>query len=180
MRVFFALEPEADTTRTIADWRDRQFGPCGKPVPAANFHLTLAFLGELKPARLEQLCLAVDERIRRDQPAGGSIKLDITGYWPKPGIYWLGCNQPPPQLLRLADALRGLCSAAGGKRDNKVFQPHITLFRGCETAPPAPATIPPLQLNYRHFTLLESKLGKSGVSYHPVQDWELPADKVPG
>ena len=179
MRVFFALEPEADTTRKIADWRDRQFGHCGKPVPAVNFHLTLAFLGDLKPARLEQLCTAVDERISRDQPTAGSINLDITGYWSKPGIYWLGCSQAPPQLIRLADSLRSLCSTAGGRRDNKSFQPHITLFRHCETAPPAPAHIPPLQLNYRHFTLLESKFGKSGVSYHPVQDWELGTNRHP-
>lgn len=177
MRTFFALELDAETTLKIANWRDRQFGHCGKPVPAANFHLTLAFLGELKPARLEQLCLAVDERIGRDRPGAGTISLDVTGYWPKPGIYWLGCSQPPSPLIQLAGSLRGLCHVAGGKRDSKSFQPHITLFRQCDTAPPAPVDIPPLQLEYSHFTLLESKFGKRGVSYQPLQSWELGTGK---
>ena len=28
---------------------------------------------------------------------------------------------------------------------------------------------------YQHFTLFESRQGKSGVSYHPLQHWELPS-----
>ena len=61
----------------------------------------------------------------------------------------------------------------GGKRDKRAYQPHITLFRGCNTAPPAAQTDPPITLSYRDFALLESVQGKRGVSYHPLQHWDL-------
>ena len=51
MRVFFGLELDASTTLAIADWRDRQLACAGRPVPPANFHITLAFIGELPESR---------------------------------------------------------------------------------------------------------------------------------
>ena len=47
MRTFFALELLGKTAIQVSDWRDRQFGPVGRAVPPANFHITLAFIAEL-------------------------------------------------------------------------------------------------------------------------------------
>ena len=174
MRVFFALEPDPATLVKISTWRDRQLAQAGRAVPAANFHLTLAFVGEIRPPALERLCLAVDQRLERDCPPGANISLDITGFWPRPGIYWLGASHTPQALSGLAQRLANLATAAGGKRDRKTFQPHITLFRQCTLAPPAPAVPPAFELNYRDFTLFESKQGKRGVSYQALHSWELP------
>jgi len=173
MRVFFGLELDTSTTLALADWRDRQFSGAGRPVPAANFHITLAFIGELPEPALERLCLAVDEWLARSTAQGAQFALDHTGYWHKPGIYWLGPLAWPEQLSRLAVKLRGLATSVGGKLDRNPFQPHVTLFRRCSTAPPAPAAIPSLTVTYSHFSLFESRQGKQGVSYHPLQDWEL-------
>jgi RNA 2',3'-cyclic 3'-phosphodiesterase len=173
MRVFFALEPDPATLLQISSWRDRQFTHAGHAVRAANLHLTLAFVGEIRPHALEKLCMTVDQRIARDCPRGASITLDITGYWPKPGIYWLGAQNAPGELLSLVRPLANLAAATGGKRDSRAFQPHITLFRQCTLAPPAPAVPPAFELDYRHFTLFESKQGKGGVSYQPLHSWEL-------
>jgi len=175
MRLFFALEPEPETAMHIAQWRDRQFGRAGRPVPPVNFHVTLAFLGELREASLERLEAAVDERLARGELCGGRLELDITGYWQRPGVYWLGASTCPESLARLARALAGIGAALGCRRDTKVFQPHITLFRGLEIAPPAPAVGPHFVLTYGHFVLFESRQGRRGVSYHPLRDWELPS-----
>jgi len=71
MHTFLALELPATTAMQIADWRDRQFGPVGRPVPPANFHITLAFVGALSERALERLCLAVDTWLAsRSIPAG--------------------------------------------------------------------------------------------------------------
>lgn len=174
MRVFFGLELDARTAVQVQDWRDRQLTCTGKAVPAANFHITLAFIGALAEPALERLCLSVDEWLSRAPVSGATSQLDRTGYWPKPAIYWLGASHWPEHLSRLAQKLTSLSGAVGAKHDRNRFQPHITLFRHCHAAPPAPAQPPAFTFSYRRFALFESRQGRSGVSYQVLQDWALP------
>jgi 2'-5' RNA ligase len=174
MRLFFGLELDATTALQVADWRDRQLACAGQLVPPVNFHITLAFIGLLREPAIGRLCLAVDEWLARSTVTGATLHLDRTGYWPRPGIYWLGPTTWPEHLSRLAQKLNSLASAAGAKRDRNPFQPHITLLRRCSTAPPAPASTPSIDMTYRHCALFESRQGKQGVSYHVLQDWDLP------
>jgi RNA 2',3'-cyclic 3'-phosphodiesterase len=173
MRLFFGLQLDATTALQVADWCDRQLACAGQPVPPANFHITLAFIGPLPEPAIERLCLAVDEWLPRGTVTGATLLLDRTGYWPKPGIYWLGPTTWPEHLARLAQKLNSLASAVGAKRDRNSFQPHITLYRRCDTAPPAPTLSPSIDMAYRHCALFESRQGKQGVSYHVLQDWDL-------
>ncbi|WP_312181746.1 2'-5' RNA ligase family protein, partial [Pantoea sp. CTOTU46764] len=47
-RLFFALELPAPLQQQLVQWRADNFAAeAGKPVAAANLHLTLAFLGEV-------------------------------------------------------------------------------------------------------------------------------------
>lgn len=173
MRVFFGLELDGATALHIANWRERQLACAGTPVPPANFHITLAFLGALDEAAIERLCLSVEDWLAQVALPGGALQLDTTGYWPKPGIFWLGPRTWPEQLTRLAQKLGSLGSAAGAKRDRNPFQPHITLYRQCSTPPPAPALAPSITMRYTGFALFVSRQGKRGVSYHVLQDWDL-------
>jgi RNA 2',3'-cyclic 3'-phosphodiesterase len=172
-RVFFGLELDPVTALQVANWRDRQLNCTATPVPPANFHITLAFIGALNDPAIERLCLSVDDWLARTAIHGGSLILDRTGYWNKPGVYWLGPGSWPEPLTRLAKKLSSLGSAVGAKRDRKAFAPHITVFRQCAAAPPAAATMPAIPLSYRHFVLFESRQGKRGVSYHALQHWNL-------
>jgi 2'-5' RNA ligase len=174
MRLFFGLELDAKTTLQVAEWRDRQLACAGQPVPPANFHITLAFIGSLGEAAVERLCLAAGEWVARGEVCGATLELDRTGYWHKPGIYWLGPTTWPGQLTRLAQKLNSLGSAVGGKLDRNPFQPHITLYRHCNEAPPAPSHPPAIALTYQYCALFESRQGRQGVSYHVLQDWNLP------
>lgn len=173
MRLFFALEPEQRSAVDIASWRDRQLPLAARPVPLANLHITLAFLGEISVHRLERLCLSVEEYLRRKPVSGGRLNLDQVGYWPKPRICWLGPTQWPAELNQLAEGLERLGNAEGGKRKRSPFQPHITLYRACENAPPAPASPPSFSFDYQDFALMESRQGRRGVSYHPLAHWQL-------
>jgi len=173
MRTFFALELPSEIALQIAAWRDRQLGQPGRPIPPANFHITLAFLGDLGESSLERLGHAVDGWLAVAEPAGGQLRLDCAGYWPRPGIFWLGAQTWPESLTRLADRLRQLGTAAGARRDRNAFRPHVTLFRNCRTPPPAPASTPGILLPYRHFSLFESQQGRHGVRYVPLAQWQL-------
>ena len=173
MRVFFGLEPDPSASLQIADWRDRQLACAGMPVPPANFHITLAFIGALDGPAIERLCLSTDDWLAKEVMRGATLQLDCTGYWDTPGLVWLGPKHWPEQLTRLAQKLKTLGSAAGARRDKKTFQPHITLFRQCRAAPPAPVQAASIYMNYASFALFESRQGKRGVSYHVLQDWKL-------
>lgn len=173
MRVFFGIELDGKTVLDIAGWRERELACLGRAVPPANFHITLAFVGEIGNLTLERLCLSVDEWLAGKSVFGAEFELDRVGYWPKPGIYWLGCASCPQQLSGLAERLKGITASVGGKRDRKPFQPHITLYRRCSGAPAAPSTAPSIPVSYRNFSLFESIQGKSGVSYRVLQDWNL-------
>ncbi len=173
MRLFFGLPLDPTTTLQIADWRDRQLACAGTPVPPGNFHITLAFIGALADPATERLCLSVDDWLAHETVSGGTLQLDATGYWQKPGIYWLGAHRWPEQLTRLAQKLGNLGGAAGARRDRNPFQPHVSLFRRCQAAPPAAMQTPAISVSYRGFALFESRQGKRGVSYHMLQDWLL-------
>jgi 2'-5' RNA ligase len=177
MRVFFALEAPAETRISIGDWRDRHSACDGRPIPVANLHITLAFAGELSDKRIERLCLAADEwqpdAIQGEETGRCQLRLDQVGYWPRPGIYWLGPAQWPQRLTQLSNRLRQAIVAAGGKRDRNNFTPHITLYRRCQNAPPAPTMAPSIDFHCDSFSLFESRQGRSGVSYHSLYEWPL-------
>ena len=173
MRLFFALEAEPATALQIADWRDTALMVDGRPVPPANFHITLAFVGELSHAKSDQLANAVDAHIEQMTLAPASLLLDQPGYWPKPGIFWLGPTSWPESLTALTGKLRGLATAAGARKDHNTFRPHVTLFRRCALPPTAPTGVPQITWPYSHFSLMESVKGKNGVSYRPMTSWSL-------
>ena len=173
MRLFFALELPGKLAMQIDDWRQRQLPPAGRPVPAANFHITLAFIGELSERRLEQLCLETDTLLKQHQFVGDELMLDQVGYWPKPGILWLGPKRWSASLNTLAGALATRGNAVGSKRKRGDYRPHLTLCRGCQDPPAAPAHMGNFGFSYSGFTLLESRSGRQGVSYSSVAEWQL-------
>ena len=178
MRIFFALDLTPEAKLKIANWRDRSFrdlavGGTARSVPGGYFHVTLAFVGEVAESKLESLCNSVEQSVGCKSIELGEISFNELGYWSRQGILWLGSKNGPVQLQRLADRLKELSARAGGRRRRKVFRPHITLFRRC-TLPPPPSLEPPdFTLQFREFTLFESRQGKRGVSYHALQHWPL-------
>ena len=102
-RLFFAIELPGDVQQQIVHWRAASFpGDAGRPVAAANLHLTLAFLGEVSADKQRALS-AMAGRIR--QP-GFTLTLDDAGQWLRSRVVWLGTRQPPRGVLQLANMLR--------------------------------------------------------------------------
>ncbi|MDD9857339.1 MAG: RNA 2',3'-cyclic phosphodiesterase [Gammaproteobacteria bacterium] len=167
MRAFLALDIPPPIQHAIERWRDRQVVAAGRAVPAANFHITLHFLGDITPRQLERLCLDAG-RIRAQR---FDLVLDQPGYFPRPGIFWLGPGQVPGALTDLAAALRRVGRKAGIAAPRKPFQPHLTLFRNCRARPPLPTGNPDFHLPCDGFTLFQSVTGHKGVRYQPLHRW---------
>jgi RNA 2',3'-cyclic 3'-phosphodiesterase len=173
MRLFFGLQPDSESALAIAAWRERQLPLLGRPVPEANLHITLAFLGDVSAHRLERLDQAVGQFVEQKRPPGEVLTLNQLGYWPRPGICWLGPQAWSDSLAGLARSLSRLGTAQGSKGDRGKYRPHITLMRGCDSPPPAAASEPLFRLSFDHFNLYQSHQGRSGVTYQVLESWPL-------
>ena len=176
MRLFFALDLTSAAKLEIDSWRDRSFrelsaSGMARPVPPGNFHITLAFIGDMDERKLESLCDGVDQWLEQAPPAQGSLSLSQVGYWQRQGILWLGPEHCPDSLIQLAGMLQGLSRRTGGKRESKEFMPHVTLFRRCKVPPPSSLQPPEVRLDYAEFALFESSQGKQSVRYQALQFW---------
>lgn len=182
MRLFFALPVEGSLALDIDHWRKQNFPIAQGKVPAANYHITLAFLGDVATSKLDALCQRVDDLCTAPYAQPGELLLDTVGYFAKPGILWVGPKHWPDHLSRLASALFHFGKALGSHKGKQDFQPHITLYRRCDA--PVQALQPPdFTLPYGELVLYESVNGKSGVHYQECVTWPLnarPAKKRSG
>ncbi len=169
-RLFFAIEMPATIQRQVVRWRADHFAPeAGRPVAAANLHLTLAFLGEVSDEKRQALA-AMAGRIR--QP-GFTLTLDDAGQWLRSRVVWLGTRQPPRGLLQLANMLRAQAARSGCYQSPQPFHPHITLLRDASHA----VAIPPPGFHWafpvKEFVLYESRFAGGRTRYTPLQRWTL-------
>jgi 2'-5' RNA ligase len=166
-RVFFALPVEGGLGRAISEWR-RGWPIDGRWVPERNFHLTLAFLGEVPAERLDPL---LDSRFDGLRPF--ALRFGEPGYFAKPKVLFLAPFEAPEALLQLASHCQRLQQRFGNAKKEDRFQAHITLARHVQ--PPIPPAVRPLQIDARfaRVCLYESRSGKAGVEYTPLAEWPL-------
>jgi 2'-5' RNA ligase len=150
-------------------------------VKPEGIHLTLKFIGNIAPERLEpiktQLAAAVPE------PPGIQLRLGRAGSFADrraPRVLWAGIETPQlPRLLQLAESIETWLAAAGVPRERRPFAPHLTLARlpddvrdeqkrriaevtrGVEGESVAPFTVD-------HVSLMRSHIGPGGARYERV------------
>lgn len=168
-RLFFALTLSAKQKLELEYWRDKNFPNWPKAVPAANFHITLAFLG-LQDTQLQQKLL---EDARDIKSVSFELIMNEPGFFSKPSILWLGPTQIPAELLQLVEKLNLLARKHSITILHQVYRPHITLIRGMKTPPPAPIIPIELKLKCDSFSLFCSRSTAQGVRYLELDSWPL-------
>ncbi len=168
-RLFFALWPDDALRRRLAQCRERLANDGnGRPVPAENLHLTLAFLGRTDTR--QRACVeAMADAIRC--PAF-ELQLNRTGYWPRPRVLWIAPSEMPEALKGLAAALHGGAEGCGLSLDARPYRAHLTLMRKL-ARPPGDARCPPLRWSVDRFVLVRSTTLPQGVKYDVVREWGL-------
>jgi 2'-5' RNA ligase len=169
-RLFFAIELPAKLQPQLVQWRAQHFAPeAGRPIAAANLHLTLAFLGDIS-AEKQKALETLAGRIR--QP-GFTLTLDDAGQWLRSRVVWLGSRQPPRGLLQLADMLRAQAARSGCYQSPQPFHPHITLLRDASHA----VSLPPPGFRWSfpvtEFALYESQFLNGHTRYTALKRWPL-------
>lgn len=131
MRLFVALNlPKKERDRVFR--RARPLRDENLPirwVDPAHYHLTLKFLGEVHPDRIERV-----QRIL-DRVAEGTRTFDVElrgfGAFPtirRPRVLWVGVD-PSSALRCLKQDLEWALAECGFERETRAFHPHLTLGR---------------------------------------------------
>jgi 2'-5' RNA ligase len=178
LRVFFALCPDAATRTCIANAAAAlRLTGGARPVPRDNFHLTLAFVGEVPSSGL-----AVLQQIGRNQRASGcTIQLDAYEHWPEPRVVVAAAREPPPALIDLRSALRHDLALQPEALDSNQLRPqwraHVTLARKVVQAPVLQA-MSAICWSARSFSLIRSDTSGAHSVYTVVDTWPL-LDETP-
>ncbi len=168
-RLFFALWPSDELRESLIPLLKLKQECGGRAHPPGNLHITLNFLGMLD----------ADTRDCLEQAAGEIIAppfeltLDRFGYWPRPRVMWLGCNEMPEPLGELVQALNRVVEQCGLQPERRPYHPHLTLLRKAKQVPTMPA--PELHWPVNDFVLVESASTPGGVEYRVLRSWPLQA-----
>lgn len=168
-RVFFALVPPPALQRALGDFgRETARRAHGRPVPAENMHVTLAFIGAWPVAGVSVLLEAGARVYGEAMP----IVLDRIGAFRRAGIAWIAPSAPPAALGALAASLADALSAASVPLDRQSYRPHLTLARHCR-GPFANDSLAPFIWSADRFVLMASQTRAEGARYSELADWPL-------
>ena len=125
MRVFLSLRPppavRAHLAAAVAGMRT---------TDAAQWHLTLVFLGEIGSER--PLLPGLREVTATTAPM--ELRLRGGGAFRRAGVVWAGVDGDVAALVRLAGGLARACRAGGVRLEERPFSPHLTVARRARDA----------------------------------------------
>jgi len=138
MRLFVAVTPPAgaldELEAAVAPLRSScpELRWTGRP----NWHVTLAFLGQVDEAVADKLGIALGEAVAKVH--AGLVSLGPAGSFPKDrawgNVLWVGLRDQDGFLTKLSETVGKAAEDAGAPPDRqKEYKPHLTLGR-CRNA----------------------------------------------
>lgn len=178
-RLFIGVALTEEARGEIAAWLRRALpeGVPGRAVPAANWHLTLRFLGATRADPL-----SIIRQHLRDAALGPAFQARFGGLgaFSRPRsarVMWIGVTEGVERLRELARIAEDAARAAGFEAEEKRFTPHLTISR---IHPPrdvtrAIAAAPPLDLAMPvgELVIFRSHLGGGPARYEAVERFAL-------
>ena len=129
MRIFIGIDLDPEVRARIARFVEgvQGFAPEVRWVRPESVHITLKFIGEQPPERVE----AISERLRRVEGSAFEIRSGGYGFFPTakaPRVFWIGI-EAGPQLAEMAENIDMAVADLGIPREDRPFSPHLTLAR---------------------------------------------------
>jgi 2'-5' RNA ligase len=167
-RLFFALWP-SDALKAAIEHATcvaaQQSG--GRIVAAQNLHITLAFLGSVAEARIQDLQrLASHVSIEPFELVLGELRL-----WKRQALLCLEPTSGLDSLGAWVDRLRVSLEQSGFEIERRPFRPHVTLAREVRREVDVQTRLPSadaLRWTVHGMELMESTLNANGSSYRVV------------
>jgi len=133
LRSFVALEVPAGIQIALANSTDSLRQALPRPlvrwVESKNVHLTILFLGDVSPSRLEQLADALRENASTHEPFDLSVRG--LGAFPdarKARVIWIGLDAPPG-FSTLVRGVQSTAAKLGFALEERPLSPHLTIGR---------------------------------------------------
>ena len=180
MRAFIALEISEQLRYEVAGLA-RRLGQSvsGRFVQPGNYHVTLAFLGDVDERAIAAACDALD--VACEGAPSPQLACDGLGKFGKArdATLWLGIAQND-ELARIATRVRDELASRDVAFDGKPFKPHITLARRAGIPKTAMPELPfPQPSHAPAVTLFKSQLDPEGAIYTPLHAVILPRAASP-
>jgi 2'-5' RNA ligase len=154
-------------------------------VDIDQLHMTLKFLGEVRPERVTDVKEAVAQVAEKTEPF--AMTVTGAGAFPtmrRPKVIWMGA-EASPELRCLKHDLEWELAPQGFEREVRAFHPHITLgratkearagdFRGFEAI--VDAMDFEREITVRNVDLMESFLSAKGPRYEKLMSAKLGRD----
>ena len=177
MRLFVAADlddPAREACSRVAEALREADWP-GRWVAPENYHLTVAFLGSVDPARLPDVLDAV--RVAAPRAKAFNVPFDTVGAFPnprRPRVVWVGPSVAVPAFGALCVSVRNALGALGF-----TFEPHsdahVTLARAAGPTVALPSVDPPriAPLRVAELTLYQSFTERAGARYEVLERFGL-------
>jgi 2'-5' RNA ligase len=174
VRIFVALDVAADVRSRIAELIHALAPACPKArwVRTEGMHVTLKFIGETPEEKVERIRAALG----KIAPVGAiELRFHGTGFFPharRPRVFWAGI-EASENLAALAGAVETQLAPLGIPREQREFQPHLTLARFKDEVNLAPLHAELARrgapdfgaMRAEKFHLYESRLKPGGAEY---------------
>ena len=142
MRLFAAVDPPTDVRDellvVLPERRDDL-----RYVAAEQWHLTLAFYGEVSDDKVSTLVAGLERAAARSRPV--QLRMAGAGTFPrqavKARVFWVGTDGDVDGLRRLADRCAGAGRRARIAMEARAFRPHLTIARARQGAVDATALV---------------------------------------
>lgn len=169
MRCFIGVPVDHHLALSLLGERDRAMTALAstrpREVEAANFHLTLAFLGEL-PAEAEPALLRLMGSVAVQRPF--LQPLTRARCFPRPGARLFAVEgEPAPEMLALSRRLELALVRNGFPVEGRRIRPHVTLLRLGLSPVRSPEWEVDLAAPVRELVLYQSVPGQRGNDYLP-------------
>jgi len=135
MRCFIAIDIDekiksalSGLQRQLQDGVDVKKGDINWVNPE-NIHLTLKFLGEIKDAKVVEVCNIVKAVAGRHE--GFELDIESVGHFGgrSPKVLWVGTGRGKENLLELQEDIEKSLASAGWPQETREFSGHLTLCR---------------------------------------------------
>ena len=175
MRLFTAIEIPVPVAASLEGLKGGV--PNARWVAPEDFHLTLAFIGEVEPGMATEIDGALAEISRVPFP----LRLQGIGAFGgnRPRAIWAGVA-PEPALSDLQAEIAWVLTRSGARAEGRKFAPHVTLARLKRAQAPAVAAYLARHGDYEsaefevnRFVLLSSRPSKGGAPYVTERDYPL-------
>lgn len=166
MRCFIAAWPDDGTRERLSQLQAglAAAAPHARPMQPRNFHLTLAFIGELEDSAAQ----ALQPHLAKLRDSAPPWSMDTVDWFRRARVAWIG-GKASAALDDVTARSRALLDVHDMPYDRKAFVPHVTLFRDVREFNGVRTLLEPLPWRTARVALYAASRDRDGPVYGEVE-----------